>query len=425
MLTGMQSAMKVNYDFALQFIEKLEPTQIQQLAEYILYRCELAVTTTTDKALALQAFRSQTGKGKNLQPSDIFKAEVIASFGDDSEGSERLASSWMDMERTLGRDRLQRFLRTLAELEEKRELTGEIFDMLGAFVDRLKRGGGLHDMARGRLQRIYKAYCVAIGVELAEAQGSQKSLCADDVNSVFAALGYNGVREWEPVATCMVMQYQDNCGLLLQLASQLEKLAAYLTVCATPKARSSRYFKVLQDLSRPGNDDGSAASLQLSNEERAALYLAVSSPDLYGKRYARLVLLRLNMALTRSENPRGAAVTVNDLSSVTIEHVLPQKVEQGSPWLAEFPHPQERAGVTNMLGNLVLLSRKKNAKAGSAGFSEKKRVYLADSDRTTSIYAVTKDVMAYSTWTPATLLKRHKKLVDILCGPRGWNCAAQ
>ncbi len=103
-LTTMQITMEGNFVFALQFIKKLEPTQIQQLAEYILFRCEFAVTTTS--ALALLAFRSQTGKGKNLQPSDIFKAEVIASFGDDSKGAEQLADFWMGMERTLGRDKL-------------------------------------------------------------------------------------------------------------------------------------------------------------------------------------------------------------------------------------------------------------------------------------------------------------------------------
>jgi hypothetical protein len=37
---------------------------VHQLAQYILFRCEFAVSITSDQGLAVQVFRSQTGRGK-------------------------------------------------------------------------------------------------------------------------------------------------------------------------------------------------------------------------------------------------------------------------------------------------------------------------------------------------------------------------
>ena len=52
-------------------------------------------------------------------------------------------------------------------------------------------------------------------------------------------------------------------------------------------------------------------------------------------------------------------------------------------WLADFPDAEERATWTNKLGNLVLLDKSRNSRAGSHDFGKKKEIYA------TADYALT------------------------------------
>ena len=82
---------------------------------------------------------------------------------------------------------------------------------------------------------------------------------------------------------------------------------------------------------------------------------------------AKLVLLRLNDHLAGS--PQG--LPFDDLS---VEHLLPRKPGTNSPWRDCFPDPAERDRYTESLGNLVLVTKAQNDKAGNMDFARKKDV---------------------------------------------------
>jgi len=58
---------------------------------------------------------------------------------------------------------------------------------------------------------------------------------------------------------------------------------------------------------------------------------------------------------------------------ITVEHVLPQNIKEGSEWASLFDQPEE---YVHKLGNLVLLRRRKNAKAQNFDFAKKKKSYV-------------------------------------------------
>lgn len=62
-------------------------------------------------------------------------------------------------------------------------------------------------------------------------------------------------------------------------------------------------------------------------------------------------------------------------TQLTLEHVLPQKMAEGSGWAAAFP-PEQHAHWVHRLGNLVLLASRKNAAAGMLPFQDKKKKYF-------------------------------------------------
>ncbi len=117
------------------------------------------------------------------------------------------------------------------------------------------------------------------------------------------------------------------------------------------------------------------------------------------------VLLRLDSALAG-----GGATYEYDL--IIVGHVLPQNPEATSKWLTLFPDPEVRVGIVHRLGNLALLTRKKNASASNFEFDMKKTSYFTKGG--VSPFAITTQVVKEKEWTPAIVLRRQAELVDKL-----------
>jgi hypothetical protein len=73
--------------------------------------------------------------------------------------------------------------------------------------------------------------------------------------------------------------------------------------------------------------------------------------------------------------------------------------------------------VTHKLGNLVLLTRRKNSSASNDAFDEKKSSYfgLRGRSRRIATYASVQELAHYPQWDHAAYLKRHRKHVQLLC----------
>ncbi len=63
-------------------------------------------------------------------------------------------------------------------------------------------------------------------------------------------------------------------------------------------------------------------------------------------------------------------------TTLTVEHILPQNVKRGSGWERDFPDEVQRGEWVHRLGNLMLLSGKKNAGASDKDFEHKKTTYF-------------------------------------------------
>ena len=86
---------------------------------------------------------------------------------------------------------------------------------------------------------------------------------------------------------------------------------------------------------------------------------------------------------------------------VSIEHVLPQTVEDGSEWAILFPDEQERSDWTHRLANLVFLTHRINTRASNWDFDRKKKEYLASGDGS-SPFVITQGVLQTDKWTGRT-----------------------
>jgi hypothetical protein len=110
----------------------------------------------------------------------------------------------------------------------------------------------------------------------------------------------------------------------------------------------------------------------------------------------REILAHLNRAFGAGE------VRVDRPARVHVEHILPQSPKATA--LAEAGISQEQAiKAINRLGNLTLLSSRRNQQLSNRTFSEKKAVY-AKSD-----VAITRDLSSLDRWTLSEIEDRTKR----------------
>lgn len=91
--------------------------------------------------------------------------------------------------------------------------------------------------------------------------------------------------------------------------------------------------------------------------------------NIYGRRAARYVLLKLDLLY------HGHTTKLEMPETISIEHLLPQNPPLGSQWRNDFTD-EDREEWTNKLGNLVLISRRKNSSQSNRDYADKKEKYF-------------------------------------------------
>ena len=96
----------------------------------------------------------------------------------------------------------------------------------------------------------------------------------------------------------------------------------------------------------------------------------------------------------------------------TIEHILPQNPKPDSQWCTTDWTEADRNKWVHRLGNLVLLSRKKNSSAGNYDFENKKSKYFKEGN--TTIFPLTIDVIKQDEWKVKQVKEKQEQYVKIL-----------
>lgn len=138
--------------------------------------------------------------------------------------------------------------------------------------------------------------------------------------------------------------------------------------------------------------------------------------------WVKPVLILVEYFMSDDANP--AYIKMDD--DLHVECILPQDPDPSSQWVKDFSE-EERELYTHSLANLTLLGGKKNTKALkqtlNRDFKEKKEIYMGkpvalDNKKTFKVmdcYDITKnDVCRYTEWTPKSLEKREKDLMNII-----------
>jgi hypothetical protein len=359
-------------------------------------RCFLVVVATPDLDSAYRIFSVLNARGLDLRLTDLLKSEIIGAIPFAQQ--ERYTKIWEDEEEDLGREGFQDLFAHIRMIYRKAKLRETALNEFRKYIQPQKE-------PQKFLDEVVKPYSDALEIIKNETYQSDKG--AEAVNSLFHWLNKIDNSDWVPPAIFYLSQNRHIPDRMRRFFTDLERLAAGLLIMrADINYRIDRYGRLLTAIEGKHDLYALNSPLQLTPEEIRQVITALEG-DLYlFKRIRQFVLLRLDSALSQGE-------ASYDYPIITVEHVLPQNPEQDSVWLKWFPVEEARARFVHRIGNLALLSRKRNAAAQNFDFDKKKEKYFATKSGV-SPFALTTQVLNKSEWTPEVINQRQEELLRIL-----------
>lgn len=386
-------------DNALLYLRRLNdmPERMrQQLAQFIINRCYLIIVSTPDLDSAYRIFSVLNDRGMDLSHTDILKAETIGKIPEEEQ--ERYTKDWEDIEDMLGRDAFQDLfahIRMTYLKSKPRE------SLLKGFREHVNPAANPRHFIDEILYPLADAYYDIVNSLY------QTTRDAEQLNCLSRWLNRIDNFDWLPPAILFYSLHNTDHDILVQFFTKLERLAAGMMICrANINQRLERYGRLLVSIEKKEDLLCTNSPLELTEEEKQNIINQLNG-NIYHIRYMpRYVLLRLDADLSE-----GAAYY--DYAVISVEHVLPQSPNVDSVWVQWFPTPEERDKYTHCLGNLVLLSHRKNSQARNYDFDRKKEKYFKSRDGI-SRFALTTQVLQESEWTPGVIERRQEDAMQRL-----------
>jgi hypothetical protein len=231
---------------------------------------------------------------------------------------------------------------------------------------------------------------------------------AETVNEHLKWLNRLEFNDWVPPALIFTIRHRQKPEAMATFFRDLERLAYALLIQKSGiNDRIERFSQLTNAIDRGTSLYEDKSPLQLTPAEQYKVYTQLNGMfyETFAARARTTILLRLDTLLSGG----GAKY---DYQTITVEHVLPQSPPVGSKWLTWFPDVDDRFMLVHKLGNLALLTRKKNSAASNFEFDKKKQSYFAHGG--VSPFVLTTQVLSQPEWTPTIIATRQKQLLALL-----------
>jgi uncharacterized protein DUF1524 len=359
------------------------------LTDFLLDKCHIVLVSATGIDRAHRMFTVLNATGRPLARNDILKAALLGSVP--APALDRVTAAWDAAQTRLGGDfdSLFSHIRTMYRRTSTHIISG---------VQDIAREHGGADAFVSHL----------LGPAAAAFDDIRHARHADTPQSTAIAaslrhLGWLRGGDWIPPALLCWLKCGTDPAELQWLLSRLDRLAYGLRILGMgTKRRAGRLGTVVNALHQ-GDDLRSAASpLMLTRDEQSSIRHNLRDLHARSAPLAKLVLLRLSEEMAG----RPQSLPIEDL---TVEHILPRKPSANSRWRQWFPDPAERGRCTESLGNLVLMTRAQNDRAGNQDFVRKQQVLFAADGALT--LPVNDYVRGQTEWRAAQIREREAQLL--------------
>jgi len=364
------------------------------LVQFVITRCYLVTVATPDLDSAYRIFGVLNSRGLDLSATDILKAEIIG--GITPALRDAYTKKWEDEEEDLGRDEFGDLFSHIRMVYRKAKPQGTLLKEFKEHVVPAKQPQSFIDDVLLPMAQAFS--------ELRDADYASTKH-AEQVNEYLRWLNRLEFKDWVPPALTFFVRQRQEPESVLAFFRDLERLGYSMLARKTGVNERIERFSALTNAIESGADLSlSASPLQLSQEEQYQTYSALSGPlyETHSPRALALLLLRLDHLMSD-----GSASYQHEV--VSVEHVMPQQPAPNSQWATWVPDKAVHQLWVHRLGNLALLSRKKNSSASNRDFNWKKSAYFSKGG--TSAFALTTQVLQHTDWTAEVMQQRQDVLL--------------
>lgn len=341
----------------------------EALLEFLLNKVLLIYVSTEDLEDAFRLFMILNDRGIPLRNSDILKSMNLGAL-DNPEEKIKYAKLWEEAEGELGDDfdRFLNYVRTILVKDKARmSLLQEFEDKIYDPKERDKSTGRRKPvlLKKGRetfklIEQYLEHYQTVLGGLNYNETGSFEF---DNIIKVM----WTGLpaTDWVPP----LLHYFDRFHYkrILDFLKRLDnKFSADLVGQYSPTYRieaMNQVIKVIDDVEST-EDIFSSDCFDIDAES----FSRVVEGPIYGKRFARYLLLKLDYLYQNHDHRMH-------FETLSVEHILPQNPSDTSQWAKDFTF-EEREEWIDKIGNLVLITRRKNSSLGRLDYQEKKIQYF-------------------------------------------------
>ena len=385
------------------FFTNNETIKPEEFLPFLINKVLLIYVATENLEDAFRLFMILNDRGIPLRNSDILKSTNLGAL-DNEVDKIKYAKLWEQAEGELGDDfdRFLNHIRTILVKEKAR------LSLLQEFEDKIYNPKE-KDKATGRKKPIllHKGKDTFILIEkylnyyktLLDGQNYDEIGNFEFDNLIRVMVTGLPATDWMPP----LLRYFDKFRYkrLLEFLKKLDnKFSADWVAQYTPTDRIEAMNDVIKeiDLANTENDVFDSGCFGIDKDS----FLRVLDGLVYGKWFARYLLLKLDYYYQNHDQKMH-------FETLSVEHILPQNPAEDSQWVKEFT-TEQRDEWTHKLGNLVLITRRKNTSLGRLDFTEKVRKYFQKNIDTcpNSLRVLTR----YHQWTPADLKENHSTILN-------------
>lgn len=379
------------------YFERNDTISVENFFKYLNNKVLMIYVSSSSLEDAFKLFTVMNDRGIKLRNSDILKAENLRLVS--STNRESLAKEWEKIENYFEEDFdvFLSHLRTILVKEKARKNLLDEFEE-NIYFSKGNKKGHAPLLAKGEdtfkyIKKYKKYYDEIFNKDHFSIFGDYKfdNLITIMKNVLPADL-------WVAPLLRFYDKFGEN-GLMNFLEKLDNKFSYDWIVGLLPTSRIENINNIIKAI-----DNINDVSLLLNNEVfeiNSNDLINVLSDNIYGRRFTRYILFKLDYLYGNTDK-------INVPSIITAEHILPQTPKQDSQWKIDFSD-QERDQWTNKIGNLVLISRKKNSSQGRMDFSDKKTKYFKNNielfRNSLKIYT------NYTKWTPAEIDQNQQEVL--------------
>lgn len=396
-LPDAQSRVRANARVLIAGLARLDQPQLVRLVQFIITRCYLVTVATPDLDSAYRIFGVLNSRGLDLSATDILKAEVIGGIKPGLRDD--YTKKWEDQEEDLGRDAFGDLFSHIRMVYRKAKPQGTLLKEFKQHVTAIQQPQAFVDDILLPMAMSFE--------ELSDASYASHQH-AEQVNEHLRWLNRLEFKDWVPPALAHFVRRRNEPLAVLAFFRDLERLAFSMLVRRSGVNDRIERFSALTTAIEKGIDlQEQDSPLQLSPREQHETFAALSGP-MYATHSPRaLAVLLLRMDALMSD---GSASYLHEV--VSVEHVMPQQPAPNSQWSTWVPDAAVYQKWVHKLGNLTLLSRKKNSSASNYEFERKKNVYFTKGG--ICAFALTTQVMQHATWTVDVMQHRQEVMLKSL-----------